>query len=77
MDITIYTTPTCPFCHRLKDFLTTNKIQFKEVDVSKSQEAAEQLIEKSGQIGVPVIEIDGETIVDFDVQKLKEKLKIK
>lgn len=76
-EITVYTAPTCPYCHKLKNFLESNKIQFKEIDVSKSHEAVEQLVEKSGQIGVPVTEIGGEIIIGFDVQKLKEKLEIK
>jgi len=75
MEVTIYTTLTCPYCRRVKDFLKANKINFEEIDVTKSREAIDRLIEKSGQIGVPVIEIDGEIIVGADIQKLKEKLK--
>jgi len=77
MKITIYTTPTCPYCHQLKDFLKENKIRFKEIDVSLDQKAAKEVIEKSGQMAVPVIEIDGKIIVGFDVKKIREKLKIK
>jgi len=77
MDITIYTTPACPFCHQLKDFLKANKIEFKEIDVSKNQKTTQEMVEKSKQMAVPVTEINGEIIVGFDVQKLKEKLKIK
>jgi glutaredoxin-like YruB-family protein len=78
MNIKIYTTPTCPYCHKLKDFLKENEIEFTEIDVSKDHEAATKIIEKSGQMGVPLTEFeDGEIILGFDESKLKEKLNIK
>ena len=59
----VYSTPTCPYCHLLKDFLKQNKIEVEDIDVSKSREKAEEMIEKSGQMGVPVADIGGEIFV--------------
>lgn len=77
MSVTIYTTQMCPYCHQEKEFLKANNIEFKEIDVSKDQEAARKMIEKTGQMGVPVTEIDGEFIIGFDEPRLREKLNIK
>lgn len=74
MQVTVYTTPTCPYCKQTKEFLTENKVEFSEVDVSTDQEKAQEMIKKSGQMGVPVVDIDGEIIVGFDKKALKEKL---
>lgn len=81
MEIKIYITPTCPWCKKVKDWLKKKKIQFEERDVSESQNKSfrDELIEKSGQLGVPVIDIDGEIIIGFNEEKLKkaiEKAKI-
>ena len=75
--VKVYSTPACTWCHILKHFLEENKIKFKEIDVSKDREAALEMIEKSGQRGVPVIEIDGEMIIGFDKEKISKKLGIK
>jgi len=75
--VTIYSTPTCPYCHQAKDFLKANKIPFKDVDVSSDEKAAKEMIDKSGQMGVPVIEIGKEVIVGFDKAKVKKALGIK
>jgi len=74
--VTIYSTPTCPFCIRAKQFLRDNNIQFEEIDVSSDQAKTQEMIEKSGQMGVPVIDIEGELIVGFDKDKIKEVLGI-
>ena len=66
MTIKIYTTPTCPWCTKTKDFLTKNKIKYTEVDVSSNQKAAQEMMKKSGQMGVPVLDINGKIIVGFD-----------
>ncbi|MDA2935877.1 NrdH-redoxin [Patescibacteria group bacterium AH-259-L05] len=76
MNVTIYTTPMCPYCHQEKEFFKANNIEFNDIDVSKDQEAARTMIEKTGQMGVPVTEIDGEFIVGFDEPRLREKLNI-
>lgn len=75
--VIVYSTPTCPYCHAAKDFLKENKVEFKDIDVSKDQKAAEEMIEKSGQMGVPVLEIGGQIIVGFDKDKIKKALKLK
>ncbi len=62
---------------KVKDFLKSHKVPFKEVNVGEDQQAAEEMIEKSGQMGVPVIEVDKEIIVGFDEGRLKKALKLK
>ncbi len=74
--VKLYSTPTCPFCIRAKQFLKESKIVFDDIDVSENPEMAQEMIRKSGQMGVPVIEIDGEIIVGFDKEKIKETLGI-
>jgi glutaredoxin-like YruB-family protein len=76
MKVIIYSTPTCHFCHLAKEFLKEHKIKFEEIDVSKDQKKAEEMIEKSGQIGVPVLDIDGTIITGFDKEKMKKALKL-
>ncbi|MBI2671414.1 glutaredoxin family protein [Candidatus Woesearchaeota archaeon] len=77
MKIIIYGTETCPWCHKAREFLKDNKIKFVDKDVSSDQKAAKEMIEKSGQQGVPVIDVNGEIIVGFDERELKKLLKIK
>ena len=74
--VKIYSTPACPWCIRTKQFLKENNILFEDVDVSSNQEAAEEMIQKSGQMGVPVLDIDGEIIVGLDKDKIKSALGI-
>ncbi len=75
--VIVYSTPTCPYCHAAKEFLKENKIDYKDVDVSKDQTAAQEMIEKSGQMGVPVIDINGTIIVGYDKDAIKKALKLK
>jgi glutaredoxin-like YruB-family protein len=75
--ITVYSTPTCPFCIRAKQYLKDNNVQFEDIDVSENHEKAQEMIKKSGQMGVPVIEIDGAIIVGFDKDKIGETLGLK
>lgn len=72
--VTVYSTPTCTYCVIAKEFLKEHGIKFEEVDVSKDQKRAKEMIKKSGQIGVPVIEIDGKIIVGFNQEALEEAL---
>jgi len=72
--VTVYSTPTCPYCHMAKDFLKELKVPFKDIDVSKDQKAAEQMIDESGQMGVPVIMIGDKIIVGFDREAIKKAL---
>jgi len=74
--VIVYSTPTCPYCHIAKDFLKENKIQFEDIDVSKDRKKAQEMIEKSGQMGVPVIEIGNKIIVGFDREAVKKALKL-
>lgn len=75
--MTIYTTPTCHFCHGAKEFFKEHSIAFTEKDVSKDAAARTEMVEKSGQMGVPVIFVDGEMIVGFDENALRTSLDIK
>ena len=75
--VKVYSTKTCPYCDMEKDFLREHKIEFEDIDVSVNQEAANEMVEKSGQMGVPVTEIDGEIVVGFDKERLKRLLNIK
>ncbi len=63
--VIVYSTPTCPYCVYAKDFFKGKGVQFEDVDVSKDRVRAMEMIEKSGQMGVPVIDIGGEIIVGF------------
>jgi glutaredoxin-like YruB-family protein len=69
--IKIYSTPGCIYCKQTKEFLKEKEIEFVDIDVSTNQEAAKEMIEKSGQMGVPVIDIDGELIIGFDKEKIE------
>jgi glutaredoxin-like YruB-family protein len=77
MSVTVYSTPTCPWCQKTKEFLKANKVSFKEVDVSKDQKAAQTMVKKSGQMGVPVTDANGTIIVGFNETALKKALKLK
>jgi glutaredoxin 3 len=72
--IIVYSTPTCPYCYLVKDYLKAKEIEFEEKDVSKDREAAREMIEKSGQMGVPQIDINGKIIVGFDRDAIDEEL---
>jgi len=74
--VKVYSTPTCPWCTRTKDFLSSNNIEFENIDVSSDTEASREMIEKSGQMAVPVIDIDGTIVVGFDEAKLRELLNL-
>ena len=76
MGVKVYSTKFCPYCKMAKDFLKDKKIPFEEVNVQENQEAARQMIEKSGQAGVPVIEIDGQMVIGFNVEQIKKLLKL-
>ncbi|MFH1448122.1 MAG: glutaredoxin domain-containing protein [Candidatus Micrarchaeota archaeon] len=74
MDVKVYSTPTCPYCNMAKSYLKEHDIQFTEVDVAADQDAAKQIVEKTGQMGVPVIEIDGKYVIGFDKDALKKEI---
>lgn len=76
-NITIYTTPTCVYCKMAKAFFHENKIVYTEKNVIADDEARDAMITKSGQMGVPVIDIDGKIVVGFDKQGLSDLLGVK
>lgn len=73
-DIKVYSTPTCPWCAKLKEFLKEKGVEFDDIDVSQDQDAAQRMMEKSGQMGVPQTEIKGRFIVGFDKEALEAEL---
>ena len=76
MKIKVYSTPSCPYCNMTKQFLREHNIEFEDIDVSQDQAAAIEMVQKSGQMGVPVIDIDGEIIIGFDLPRIKRALKM-
>lgn len=66
MSVKVYSTPSCPWCTVAKNYLSSKHVQFEDLDVSKNREAAVEMVQKSGQRGVPVIDFDGKIIVGFD-----------
>lgn len=74
MKVTVYSTPTCPYCKLTKEFLKEKGIPFNDIDVSADPAAANEMVKKSGQMGVPVIDIDGAVIVGWNKGALEEVL---
>ena len=74
MKIIIYTTPECPHCHQAKGYFSRKKIPFQEIDVSSDAKKAEEMIEISGQTGVPVIKIDEKMFIGFDQEEIDKVL---
>ena len=72
--VKVYSTKTCPWCHKTKEFLKEKGVKFEDIDVGADQKAANEMIEKSGQMGVPVIDVDGKIIVGFDKEELEKSL---
>lgn len=75
MAVTIYTTPTCGYCRVAKDWFRSNHVPFTEYDVSVDQRKAEEMVRKSGQMGVPVIDVHGKVIVGFNRPAIEQALK--
>jgi glutaredoxin-like YruB-family protein len=73
-EVKVYSTPTCPWCKKAKEFLKSEGINFEDIDVSSNQEKHQEMIEKSGQMGVPVIDVKGTIIVGFDTEAIKKAL---
>lgn len=74
--VIVYSTPTCSWCNTLKAYLKNNRIRYSDIDVSRDQKAAEELVRRSGQQGVPQTDINGEIIVGFNKSRLNELLGI-
>jgi glutaredoxin 3 len=77
MTVKVYTTAMCPYCHMAKDFLKENKIKFEEINLENNPKGVKEMIDKSGQTGVPVLDVNGTIIVGFDTEKIKKTLKLK
>jgi glutaredoxin-like YruB-family protein len=74
-EIKVYSTPTCPWCMKLKAWMKEKKVQYKDIDVSSDDAAAEDMINKSGQMGVPQVDINGRMIVGFNPDAIEAELK--
>lgn len=74
-NVIVYSTPSCPYCIYAKDYFRNNNIAFKDVDVSKDRALAQEMINKSGQMGVPVIDIDGKILVGYQPNEFDKLLK--
>jgi glutaredoxin 3 len=72
--VTVYTTTTCPYCVMVKNFLREQGVPFEEVNVQRDPIAARKLVETTGQIGVPQIEIDGQWVIGFDPNAILQLL---
>lgn len=75
-DVTIYSTPACGYCKKAKAFFADNDVEYTEHDVSDNKEKREEMVQKSGQMGVPVIIVNDEIIVGFDKDKLTQVLNL-
>jgi len=75
--VLIFTTPSCPFCNAAKKYLRERGIKFKEVDVSRDAAAARDMVRRSGQQGVPVLDIGGKIVVGFDRHKIDKYIGLK
>lgn len=75
--VKVYSTPACPYCFTLKEFLKEKGIDFEDIDVSKNEAILQEMVQKSGQMGVPVLEIDGQIVIGFDKEKIAKLLNIK
>ena len=72
--VKVYSTKVCPWCIKVKEFLEEKNIKFENIDVGADQKAAEEMVKKSGQMGVPVLDINGEIIVGFDKETIEKAL---
>ena len=66
----------CPYCTTLKEFLKERGVEFEEINVSQDEKAIKEMVEKTGQMGVPVMDIDGEIVIGFDREKIIKLLKL-
>jgi glutaredoxin-like YruB-family protein len=75
--VKVYSTPTCPYCEILKQFLKDKGVQFEAIDVSENETAQNYIFEKTGKMAVPITEIDDEIVLGFDKAKIMELLNLK
>lgn len=76
MNITLYSTPSCPYCKLVKEYLKEQNIAFTEMDVSQDNDAIQKMVKLSGQMGVPVVDINGQIIVGWNKNALEEVIKV-
>jgi len=76
MAVTVYSTPSCGYCRKLKDYFRENKVQFSEYNVADDLRRAEEMVKKSGQMGVPVVDINGTVIVGFNKAQIDKALRL-
>lgn len=74
MSVIVYSTPTCPYCHKAKEYLTQKGVAFEDVNVAEDRARAEEMVAKSGQMGVPVLDINGTIIIGYDLPKIDAAL---
>lgn len=74
MEVRVYTTPTCPWCTRVKEYLQSKGVKYEDINVAEDRNAAAEMISKSGQRGVPVIDINGNIVVGFDQKRIDSLL---
>jgi glutaredoxin 3 len=74
MAVTVYSTPTCPFCHKAKEYLSEKNIEFTDKNVAEDEAARDEMVTKSSQMSVPVLDVNGTIIVGFDPGKIDEAL---
>lgn len=75
-EVKVYSTPTCPYCIRLKEYLKQKNIDFQNIDVSSDKASLDEMVKLTGQMSVPVVSIDGNSIVGFDKEKIDSALNI-
>ena len=73
-DVIVYSTPTCPYCVRVKEYLTKKGVVYRDVNVAVDRMAAHEMVQKSGQMGVPVIVVDDKVVIGFDQKELDRLL---
>lgn len=74
--VKIYSTPTCVYCKTLKEYFKKRDVSFEDIDVSKDEKELQKMIKDSGQMAVPVVNIDGEIVIGFDKEKIDKLLNI-
>lgn len=74
--VTVYSTPSCPWCKKAKQLLEANKVAYNDLDVASNASARGDMVKKSGQLGVPVIDIDGKIVVGYDEGQIRKLLAI-
>ncbi len=75
--VRVFSTPACPYCTTLKEFLKENNIEFEDINAAEDAQAREEIINRTHQMGVPVVDIDGEIVIGFDKEKISSLLGIK